>query len=293
MNILNLLKRSGVNAEAGSRPYVSADDYPTQMRKRTQKAVDDVFPQVQSELVRPYTKPSYEVHEYYQVPPSGIEPYEPPVFDPLPLPTFQVVTPVFSVTPGTYAVSQTVYITCLTAGATIYYTLDGTDPTQSKTKYVSAVSVATSATLKAKAFKDGMDPSRTASATYLIVPVGTDFTYLSCSDGSGIAFPFYITNIEFYDGGWETRFNPSYWTLEPGKGSWDGVKWVSEWDGVGTHYLQLNPDGVWYNNYRPTYIRISFTETSPGGELGSILLASRKASALNVIASPATLGITW
>ena len=78
-----------------------------------------------------------------------------------------VATPTFSVDAGTYTSVQSVTITCGTAGATIYYTTDGSDPTSSSTEYTSAVSIDHSCTLKAIAIK-GDDESNIASAAYTI-----------------------------------------------------------------------------------------------------------------------------
>jgi len=161
------------------------------MRKRTQKAVDDISPQVQSELIRPYKQPSYEVHEYYQVPQPGIEPWEPPVFDPIPLPTFRVATPIFSVASGTYTSAQIVQIVCLTTGATIYYTTDKTEPHQNSTKYVIPLVLSVDTTLKAKAFKDGMDASNTATGLYIVSGFSPE---VSGDDGYRIVGGFFIIN---------------------------------------------------------------------------------------------------
>lgn len=165
MTILSRLKRSGVNAEAGNRPYVSGDDYPTQMRKRTQKAVNDISPQVQSELVRPYKQPSYEEHEYYQVPPPGID-WEPRLPEPLPLPSFRIPTPVFAPSSGTYTSTQTLSITAI-AGADIYYTTDGRAPNEHSRKYVVPIQMEFGVTYNARAFKEGWDPSNIATAKYV------------------------------------------------------------------------------------------------------------------------------
>ena len=78
-----------------------------------------------------------------------------------------VATPTFSVDGGTYTSVQSVTISCETDGATIYYTIDGTDPTSSSTEYTSAVSIDHSCTLKAIAIK-GDDESNVASAAYTI-----------------------------------------------------------------------------------------------------------------------------
>ena len=79
-----------------------------------------------------------------------------------------VATPTFSPAGGTYTAVQNVTLSCATAGATIRYTTNGTEPTASSAQYTGAISVAVTSTLKAKAFKSGMNDSATASATYTI-----------------------------------------------------------------------------------------------------------------------------
>ncbi|MFZ2539218.1 MAG: glycosyl hydrolase family 18 protein, partial [Oscillospiraceae bacterium] len=79
-----------------------------------------------------------------------------------------VATPSFSPTGGTFSVAQSVTISCATAGATIRYTTDGTQPTATSAQYNGAINVASTTTLNAKAFKTGMTDSVTASATYTI-----------------------------------------------------------------------------------------------------------------------------
>ncbi len=83
-----------------------------------------------------------------------------------------VATPTFDPDgSATYTQAQNVAISCATDGATIHYTTNGNDPTESDATYSSAVSITTSGTvLKAKAFKDGMTASAVASATYTIKP---------------------------------------------------------------------------------------------------------------------------
>ena len=62
--------------------------------------------------------------------------------------------------------STNVEITCATEGATIRYTLDGTDPTESSTLYNGQIFVDDDATIKARAWKSGMNPSVVVTATY-------------------------------------------------------------------------------------------------------------------------------
>jgi hypothetical protein len=76
--------------------------------------------------------------------------------------------PVFSPVAGTYTATQSVKITCATAGATIYYTTNGATPTTASIKYTAAITVAASETIKAIAVVTGYTNSAVASAAYII-----------------------------------------------------------------------------------------------------------------------------
>ena len=80
-----------------------------------------------------------------------------------------VANPSFTPTEGSYITAQEVTITCATEGATIYYTLDGTDPTTESTVYAEAFTVSATTTVKALAAKEGMNNSDVTSATYTII----------------------------------------------------------------------------------------------------------------------------
>ena len=84
-----------------------------------------------------------------------------------------VATPVFSPSGGRYAEAQTVTITCETAGATIYYTLDGSAPTTASAVYTSPLTISETTTLKAMAVSDG-EESATATAKYTIGASASD-----------------------------------------------------------------------------------------------------------------------
>ncbi len=84
-----------------------------------------------------------------------------------------VATPTFSPAAGRYETAQTVSITCETTGATIYYTLDGTNPTTSSTPYTSALTISETTTVKALAVKDG-EQSAVATAKYTIGAAHSD-----------------------------------------------------------------------------------------------------------------------
>lgn len=79
-----------------------------------------------------------------------------------------VATPTFSVVAGTYTVAKNVSVYDSTTGATIYYTLNGSTPTTSSTKYTGAIAVTNSETIKAIAVKAGDTNSAVASAAYVI-----------------------------------------------------------------------------------------------------------------------------
>lgn len=85
-----------------------------------------------------------------------------------------VATPTFSPEAGTYNGTQNITISCATADATIRYTLDGTDPTETSTEYTTAIEVSANTTIKAKAWKNGLTASEIATAEYVI----TNYTQL-------------------------------------------------------------------------------------------------------------------
>ncbi len=80
-----------------------------------------------------------------------------------------VETPTFSRAGGFYTTSQTVSLATLTSGASIRFTTDGSEPTETTgLAYSSTFSVSISQAIRARAFKSGMTPSATATRTLLI-----------------------------------------------------------------------------------------------------------------------------
>ncbi len=82
-----------------------------------------------------------------------------------------VKAPKFSVNPGTYSVAQTVELTCDTEGAKIYYTTDGSVPSESSTLYTGPITISESTTLRAIAIDAEGNKSFISSAAYSIVSV--------------------------------------------------------------------------------------------------------------------------
>ncbi len=77
-----------------------------------------------------------------------------------------VATPTFSPAPGLFTSPVDVSISTTTADASIYYTLDGTEPSESSTIYTGPVTISTTTTIKARAYADDLDPSLVATGTY-------------------------------------------------------------------------------------------------------------------------------
>ncbi|UKK54058.1 chitobiase/beta-hexosaminidase C-terminal domain-containing protein [Prevotella sp. E2-28] len=81
-----------------------------------------------------------------------------------------VATPAITPNGGSFIGTQSVTLSCDTEGATIYYTLDGSEPTAQSTQYAgTAFEITGTTTVKAIAIK-GDDKSSVASATFTAIP---------------------------------------------------------------------------------------------------------------------------
>jgi len=84
-------------------------------------------------------------------------------------PTGTVSSPSFSPTAGTYSTTQSISLSTNPSDATIRYTIDGSTPTETTgTVYTGAISVSSTKTIKAIAYKAGWTASPVSSATYTI-----------------------------------------------------------------------------------------------------------------------------
>ena len=93
-----------------------------------------------------------------------------------------VETPTFDPEAGSYKTFQSVTINCATQGATIHYTVDGSEPTESSPVYGDPISVESKTTIKAIAMKSGMANSAIAEATYNLPQ-----TVATVADAMGVA----------------------------------------------------------------------------------------------------------
>lgn len=105
--------------------------------------------------------------------------------------TAKVETPVFSIASGSVDEGTTVEISCATEGATIYYTIDETDPSAANgTEYTPAgISITNAVTIKAIAVKANMLDSDIATAEYTITPADQQtatFMFTSAAAGNNL-----------------------------------------------------------------------------------------------------------
>ncbi len=104
------------------------------------------------------------------------------------IPANTVSTPQFDPSPGSYDIDKSVEITCITEGATIYYTTNGSDPDIGSTLYSSPFLITGSVSgtitiVKAMAVKAGMNDSNIGFATYTIDYLNTP-SGITASDGT-------------------------------------------------------------------------------------------------------------
>ncbi len=96
-------------------------------------------------------------------------------------------TPTFSLPSGTFTTTQTVTISDATAGATIYYTTNGTAPTTASPVYTGAIEITSSVTIEAIALAPGYSISAVASATYNLEAIPTFISLTSSSNPSNVS----------------------------------------------------------------------------------------------------------
>jgi hypothetical protein len=105
----------------------------------------------------------------------------------------QAATPRFSLDPTQAYISvQPVTLTDATAGATIYYTTNGTTPTVNSTPYTGQILVGSTETIEAIAVAPGNSNSAVATATYTITPPAPTPSIVSAG-GQAATYPSTLT----------------------------------------------------------------------------------------------------
>lgn len=146
----------------------------------------------------------------------------------------QVIAPHISPANQYFYKSINVKLVTNTAGADIYYTLDGSEPTKSSQKYERNLEINKSATLRTKAFKNDYAPSNE-----------TVTNYLSIEKEKGVQYKYYenMSNTK-----WEKL--PNFLLLEPltegtiNKFGYDGIQHSETYFGLVLHgFIKIKQDG--------------------------------------------------
>jgi hypothetical protein len=98
----------------------------------------------------------------------------------------EVAAPTITPNGGNFTNAVSVGIQSATSGASIYYTTNGSSPTQSSSLYTNVINLTSSATIKARAFKSGYTASREASASFAVTRP-FDFSLTNSGDQSVVA----------------------------------------------------------------------------------------------------------
>ena len=134
-------------------------------------------------------------------------------------------TPTYSPVAGTYTTVQTVTISDATAGATIYYTTNGTTPTTSSTVYSGAITISATETLEAIATDTGYSSSAVATAAYTIANPAPAIGGISpaFTDAGGAVFTLTVNGSGFIASSavyWGTSaLSTTYVSLDPAHGT--------------------------------------------------------------------------
>ena len=103
----------------------------------------------------------------------------------IPPATPQAATPSISAVTGNYWSSQSVTLTCSTPSSSIYYTLDGTTPTNASTLYSGAITVNSTQTIKAIAYASGYTASALNTSVLTFPTLISNIAALRAASTSG------------------------------------------------------------------------------------------------------------
>ncbi|MGC9362459.1 MAG: chitobiase/beta-hexosaminidase C-terminal domain-containing protein, partial [Candidatus Syntrophosphaera sp.] len=167
------------------------------------------------------------------------------------------------ITPGTgnFYEAFDASITCSTPDASIYYTTDGTDPTDTSTPYTGPVNITQTTTLKAIAYATGYDPSLIAEAVYTFIDpaittlpynepfdadLGDCYVYSVSGDTKEWTWASYSGNGYAYMNGYNSGDTEDDWLILPGMdldAYGDARMYFDTWYNYGTddtnNYLKL------------------------------------------------------
>lgn len=219
-----------------------------------------------------------------------------------------VATPAIAPNGGTFYAPAVATVSCATAGSSIYYTTDGSDPSESSSSYSIPLTITNTLTLKAKAYKTGMNPSAIASASFTIQDPTSLITNGSFEAGGSTPTSWgsaggclgVRTNTQSFMGEWAVMFDGDQaddgYFQQPINLKSSTVYTLSYWvktenitsSGIYLRYVQLTPSVIIYGTSRIngstdwTYISRTFTTS-----------ASIATGRLDIHGGSQTNGTTW
>jgi hypothetical protein len=154
----------------------------------------------------------------------------------------KVATPTFSIVAGTYAQSQSVVVSTTTAGATIRYTTNGVNPTQTYgTVYTGPITVSKTQTLKAIACAAGKLDSNIATAAYVIALDSNN-----AGDSTAVATDGTNVYIAYYSSAGDDLF---FIRSSNGGTSWDAPIAIDRIGTVGLYISMFRKNNSLYISY--------------------------------------------
>jgi hypothetical protein len=170
-----------------------------------------------------------------------------------------VAAPVFSPAAGTYTTAQPVTLSDATAGATIYYTTNGSAPTSGSTKYTGAITIPATApateTIQAIAVVSGYAPSSAATATYTITPPAVSPTF-SLASGS-------YTSVQSVTLASATPGATIYYTTNGTSPTSSSTKYTGAITVSGTQTIEAIAEAVGYSNSPVTWATYTLVALPP------------------------------
>jgi len=171
---------------------------------------------------------------------------------------YKTADPIFSLPPNeventmsSYMMSQTLELTSSTSGASIYYTLDGTEPDETSIKYEKPILVSETGFIKARAYKEGLEPSEIVERYYRINRLNNQkevtLKYISTDSEYNIAIGIFEVTIGEYMEFLEETLNMA--------NGIDIAKTYIYWDEfVSGGYIKLNSDNIYeMDEYKKDY----------------------------------------
>jgi hypothetical protein len=146
---------------------------------------------------------------------AWLDPYTPSAVTQAVFTILNVALPTFTPEPGWYPTNVAVAIACATPGATIRYTLDGSDPTEEDAVIASGdtLLLSSNTVVRARAWKEGFIPSHVKEGWYRIRTLFVRRTYPPGDDGDGTSWEQAFQSINAAIAAAET--NTEIWVATP------------------------------------------------------------------------------